>query len=198
MAETTTSPGIRLIGEVDAPAAGTWTLDPAHTTATFIARHLMVTKVRGHFDRLSGEITVGENIEDSYVEVTLEANSIISGSEQRDEHLRSPDFLDVEKYPTLTFRSTEVKQTGPTSLKVTGDLTIRDQTRPVVLDVDFEGVERAPWGATVAGFSARTEINREDWGMTWNAALETGGVVVSKKVQIEIEAEAQAAQAVAA
>jgi polyisoprenoid-binding protein YceI len=198
MAETATSPGIRQIGEVDAPAPGTWALDPAHTTATFTARHLMVTKVRGHFDRLSGEITVGERLEDSHVEVTLEAASIISGNQQRDEHLRSPDFFDVEKYPTLTFRSTEVKQTGPTSLKVTGDLTIRDQTRPVVLDVDFEGVERAPWGATVAGFSARTEINREDWGMTWNAALETGGVVVGKKVQIEIEAEAHAAQAVAA
>ena len=198
MAETATNAGIRQIGDVDAPAPGRWALDPGHTTATFVARHLMVTKVRGHFDRLSGAITIGERPEDSRVEVTIDAASIISGNEQRDEHLRSPDFLDVEKYPTLTFRSTEVKQTGPTTLKVTGDLTIRDQTRPVVLDVDFEGVERAPWGATVAGFSARAEINREDWGMTWNAALETGGVVVSKKVTIEIEAEASAAQAVAA
>ena len=198
MAETTTSTDIRQIGQVDAPAPGTWALDASHTKATFVARHLMVTKVRGHFDRLSGEITVGERPEDSSVEVTIDAASIISGSQQRDDHLRSPDFLDVEKYPTIRFRSTAVEQTGPTTLKVTGDLTIRDQTHPVVLDVDFEGVERAPWGSTVAGFSARTEINREDWGMTWNAALETGGVVVSKKVTIEIEAEATHAQAVAA
>jgi len=198
MADVATSTDIRQIGEVDAPAPGTWLLDAGHTTATFTARHLMVTKVRGHFDRLSGEITVGERPEDSRVEVTLEAASIISGNQQRDEHLRSPDFLDVEKYPTLTFRSTAVKQTGPSTLKVTGDLTIRDQTRPVDLEVEYHGVERAPWGSTVAGFSARTEINREDWGMTWNAALETGGVVVSKKVQIEIEVEANPAQAQAA
>jgi polyisoprenoid-binding protein YceI len=195
MAETATRTDIRRIGEVDAPAPGTWQLDAAHTTATFTARHLMVTKVRGHFDRLSGELTIGERPEESRVEVTLDAASIISGNQQRDEHLRSPDVLDVEKYPTLTFRSTAVKQTGPTTLKVTGDLTIRDQTRAVDLEVEFHGVERAPWGSTVAGFSARTEINREDWGMTWNAALETGGVVVSKKVQIEIEVEANPAQA---
>jgi polyisoprenoid-binding protein YceI len=198
MADVATSTDIRQIGEVEAPATGRWALDASHTTAAFIARHMMVTKVRGHFDRLSGEIFVGERPEDSRVDVTIDAASIISGSQQRDDHLRSPDFLDVEKYPTITFRSTAVKQTGATTLKVTGDLTIRGQTRPVVLDVDFEGVERAPWGATVAGFSARTEINREDWGMTWNAALETGGVVVGKKVKLEIEAEATPAQAQAA
>ncbi len=198
MAETAVTNEVRQLGEVDAPAPGTWALDVSHTTATFVARHMMVTKVRGHFERLSGHITVGERPEDSSVEVTIDAASIISGSEQRDEHLRSPDFLDVEKYPTLTFRSTDVKQTGPRSLKVTGDLTIRDQTHPVDLDVKFEGVERAPWGTTVAGFSARADINREDWGMTWNAALETGGVVVGKKVSIEIEVEANPAQAVAA
>src|SRR5439155_9605153 len=170
MADGETIRDIRQIGEVEAPAPGTWALDANHTTATFVARHLMVTKVRGHFDRLSGEITVGDRLEDSHVEVTLDAASIISGSQQRDDHLRSPDFLDVEKYPTITFRSTAVEQTGPTTLKVTRDLTIRDQTHPVVLDVEYEGVERAPWGATVAGFSARAEINRECWRMTWNAA----------------------------
>jgi polyisoprenoid-binding protein YceI len=198
MAGVATSTDIRQIGQVDAPAPGTWALDAAHTTATFTARHLMVSKVRGHFDSLSGEITIGERPQDSRVEVTLDAASIISGNQQRDEHLRSPDFLDVEKYPTLTFRSTEVEQTGPTTLKVTGDLTIRDQTRPVQLDVEFNGIEQTPWGKAVAGFSARTEINREDWGMTWNAALETGGVVVSKKITIEIEVEANPAEAEAA
>jgi polyisoprenoid-binding protein YceI len=198
MADVATSTDIRQIGQVDAPAPGTWALDAAHTTATFTARHLMVSKVRGHFDRLSGEITIGELPEDSRVEVTIEAASIISGNQQRDEHLRSPDFLDVEKYPTMTFRSTKVEQTGSTTLKVTGDLTIRGQTRPVQLDVEFNGIEQTPWGKAVAGFSARTEINREDWGMTWNAALETGGVVVSKKITIEIEVEANPAEAEAA
>jgi polyisoprenoid-binding protein YceI len=197
MAETATSE-IRRIGGVDAPAAGTWDLDAGHTTAAFVARHMMVTKVRGHFDRLSGRIHIADTPADSSVEVTIDAASIFSGSQQRDDHLRSADFLDVEKYPTITFTSTSVKQTGPSSLKVTGDLTIRDETRPVDLDVDFEGVERTPWGKTVAGFSARAEINREDWGMTWNAALETGGVLVGKKVSIEIEVEATPAQAQAA
>ena len=198
MAETALSNEIRQVGDVAAPAPGTWQLDTSHTTAAFVARHMMVTKVRGHFDRLSGQVQIGDTPEDSSVDVTIEAASIFSGDQKRDDHLRSPDFLDVEKYPTITFRSTSVKQTGPSTLDVQGDLTIRDQTRQVKLEVEFEGVERAPWGLTVAGFSAKAEINREDWGMTWNAALETGGVVVSKKVTIEIEAEASAAQAVAA
>jgi polyisoprenoid-binding protein YceI len=199
MAETALGTSeIRQIGDVAAPAPGEWSLDASHTTAAFVARHMMVTKVRGHFDRLSGLVRVGETPEDSSVEVTIDASSIFSGDQKRDDHLRSPDFLDVERYPTITFRSTSVKQTGPTSLDVTGDLTIRDQTRPVELTVEFEGVERAPWGTTVAGFSAKAEINREDWGMTWNAALETGGVLVGKKVTLEIETELNPAQAKAA
>jgi polyisoprenoid-binding protein YceI len=198
MAETATQSEIRQIGDVAAPAPGAWTLDASHTTAAFVARHMMVTKVRGHFDRLSGRVQIGETPEDSSVEVTLDAASIFSGDQRRDDHLRSPDFLDVETYPTITFRSTSVKQTGPSSLTVSGDLTIRDQTRPVDLHVEFEGVERAPWGTTVAGFSATAEINREDWGMTWNAALETGGVLVGKKVTLEIETELNPAQAKAA
>jgi len=198
MAETALSSEIRQVGEVAAPAPGEWSLDESHTTAAFVARHMMVTKVRGHFDRLSGRVQIGETPEASSVEVTLDAASIFSGDQKRDDHLRSADFLDVEKYPTITFRSTAVKQTGPSSLEVTGDLTIRDQTRPVELKVDFEGVERTPWGTTVAGFSAKAEINREDWGMTWNAALETGGVLVGKKVALEIETELNPAQAKAA
>ena len=198
MAETALSNEIRQIGDVAAPAPGTWQLDTSHTTAAFVARHMMVTKVRGHFDRLSGHVQIGDTPEDSSVEVTIEAASIFSGDQKRDDHLRSADFLDVEKYPTITFRSTSVKQTGPTTLDVRGDLTIRDQTRPVKLAVEFEGVERAPWGLTVAGFSAKAEINREDWGMTWNAALETGGVLVGKKVTLEIETELHPAQAQAA
>ena len=198
MAETALSTEVRQIGDVAAPAPGTWSLDASHTTAAFVARHMMVTKVRGHFDRISGQVQIGQSPEESSVEVTIDAASIFSGDQKRDDHLRSPDFLDVEKYPTITFRSTGVKQTGPSSLKVTGDLTIREQTHPVDLIVDFEGVERAPWGTTVAGFSAKAEINREDWGMTWNAALETGGVLVGKKVTLEIETELNPAQAKAA
>lgn len=198
MAETALRSEIRQIGEVAAPAPGTWALDASHTTAAFVARHMMVTKVRGHFDQVSGRVQIGETPEDSSVEVTIDAASIFSGDQKRDDHLRSADFLDVETFPTITFRSTAVKQTGPSSLKVTGDLTIRDQTRPVDLAVEFEGVERAPWGTTVAGFSARAEINREDWGMSWNAALETGGVLVGKKVTLEIETELNPAQAKAA
>ena len=198
MAETALGSEIRQIGDVAAPAPGSWTLDASHTTAAFVARHMMVTKGRGRFDRISGLVRIGETPEDSSVEVTLDAASIFSGDQKRDDHLRSPDFLDAEKYPTIRFRSTAVKQTGPTTLDVTGDLTIRDQTRPVDLRVEFEGVERAPWGTTVAGFSAKAEINREDWGMTWNAALETGGVLVGKKVTLEIETELNPAQAKAA
>jgi polyisoprenoid-binding protein YceI len=181
---------VRRFGEVDAPAQGTWALDPAHTVAAFSARHMMVTKVRGRFERLSGEILVGDRPEDSRVDVTIDAASITTDNTQRDEHLRSPDFLDVERYPSITFRSTSVEQTGPTSLTITGDLTIKDVTKPVVLAAQYEGIEKAPWGSTVAGFSARAEIDREAWGMTWNQALETGGVLVGKKVVLEIEAEA--------
>jgi polyisoprenoid-binding protein YceI len=198
MADTALSTEIRQVGDVIAPAPGAWSLDASHTRAAFVARHMMVTKVRGHFDRLSGSVQIGETPEDSHVDVVIDAASIFSGDQKRDDHLRSPDFLDVEKYPTITFRSTSVKQTGATGLKVIGDLTIRDQTRPVELTVDFEGVERAPWGTTVAGFSATAEINREDWGMTWNAALETGGVLVGKKVTLEIETELNPVQAKAA
>jgi polyisoprenoid-binding protein YceI len=169
-------------------------LDPSHTHAAFVARHLMVTKVRGRFEKLSGQITVGESPEDSSVEVELDAASITTDWAQRDEHLRSPDFLDVARFPTVRFRSTTVEQTGPTTLKVTGDLTIRDVTKPVVLNVEYNGATATPWGSLAAGFSARTEIDREDWGITWNQALETGGVLVGKKVVIEIDVEASPAQ----
>ena len=189
---------IRRIGDIEVPAAGNWELDQAHTAVGFVARHMMVSKVRGRFEKVTGQITVGERPEDSRVDVTIDASSIRSDSVQRDEHLRSADFLDVERFKTLSFHSTAVEQIGPSSLRVSGDLTIKDQTHPVLLDVDFEGVQKAPWGPTVAGFSARAEIDREQWGLTWNAALETGGVLVGKKVTIEIETELVPAQAQAA
>lgn len=173
--------------EIDIPAAGTWTIDPVHTTVSFVARHLMVAKVRGAFKEVSGTVVVAEDPAASTVEVTIGAASIDTASEMRDGHLRSPDFLDAEGYPTLTFRSTRLEQTGERKFRMHGDLTIRGTTRPVALDVEYEGVVRDPYGQEKAAFTAIGEIDREDWGMTWNQALETGGVLVGRKVRIEID-----------
>jgi polyisoprenoid-binding protein YceI len=172
------------------PTVGTWTLDPSHSVIGAVARHLMVTKVRGRFTSFDGAIHVAERPEDSWAELRIDAASIETGNEQRDGHLRSPDFLDVERFPELSFRSGAVERTGADSLRVTGDLTIRDVTRPVVLEVTFDGVVSDPWGGQRAGFTLRGEIDREAYGMTWNMALESGGVLVSRKIQLEIEVEA--------
>lgn len=171
------------------PAAGVYDLDQAHTTVEFVARHLMITKVRGRFATFSGSVHVAEVPEESSVEVTIDAASIDTSQAQRDAHLRSADFFDAETYPTLRFRSTSVALDGDL-WKVTGDLTVRDVTRPVVLDVEFDGANTTPWGTQAVAFSASTEIDREDWGLTYNQALETGGVVVGKKVRIELNVEA--------
>jgi polyisoprenoid-binding protein YceI len=171
------------------PETGTWNLDPTHTVVGFMARHLMVTKVRGTFKTFSGTITVGDTPETSSVHVSIDAASIDSGTADRDNHLRSPDFLDVESFPTLTFKSTAVRANGDGYL-VDGDLTIRDTTKPVTLEMTFDGTATDPWGNTKAAFTATTSINREDWGLTWNVPLEKGGVLVSKDIKIEIEAQA--------
>jgi polyisoprenoid-binding protein YceI len=176
--------------EVSMPAKGTWKLDPNHTVVGAVARHLMVAKVRGKFRVFSGAIHIEGTVEDSWAELDVDAASIDTGVEDRDNHLRSADFLDVEHHPKITFKSTKVEQTGANTLRVTGDLTIRAMTRPVVLDVTYEGLVSDPWGGTRAGFTMTGELLREDWGMTWNVALESGGVLVSKKVDLEIEAEA--------
>lgn len=172
------------------PVAGTYTLDPAHKRVGFVARHMMVTKVRGEFKEATATITVAEDPLESSVTATLQTASYDSGQEQRDGHVKSGDFLDVEKYPTIEFRSTAVKDFDGSEFVLVGDLTIKDVTRQVELSVELEGVTRSPWGTDVFGFSATTEIDREDFGITWNAALESGGVMVSKKVKIEIEGEA--------
>lgn len=163
---------------------GTWTIDPDHTEVGFIARHLMVTKVRGSFGTVTGTVVVPENVTDSSVSVDIETASVTTGNDKRDEHVRSGDFLDVEAHPQMTFVST--KFDGET---LTGDLTIRGITRPVELDVDFEGVAADPWGNTKAGFEAKTKINRQDWDLNWNVALETGGVLVSDQITIVIDAQ---------
>jgi polyisoprenoid-binding protein YceI len=175
---------------VELPEPGVWQIDPAHTVISAVARHLMVAKVRGYFRKFSGAIHIGERPEDSWVEVEIDAASIDTGVEDRDNHLRSPDFLDVENHPKLHFKSTSVEPVSNGDFKLHGDLTIRGITRPVVLDAHYEGVVADPWGGKRIAFSATTELFREDWGMTWNVALEAGGVLVSKSVKVEIEVEA--------
>ena len=175
---------------VQVPEAGTYALDQGPTTIEFVGRHLMITKVRGRFTDFDGHIVIGDPPEDSSVEVTINTASVASSDESRDGQLRSPDFLDVENYPTITFRSTKVDIGRDGRAKVTGDLTVKDVTRPVTLDVVFDGAQGDPWGGQRLGFSAHTDIDREQWGLTWNVALETGGVLVSKKIRLELNVEA--------
>jgi polyisoprenoid-binding protein YceI len=172
------------------PPAGTWTFDKNHTRLEFVARH-MLSKVRGRFTEFDGTVMIAERPEDSHVEVEMQTASITTDTGMRDDHLRSDDFLEVDEHPIMSFRSTELRPTGENTFQLVGDLTIRGITRQVVLDAEFNG-----WGPgpspdrpPLAAFSAKTEINREDWDMTWNVAVETGGFLVSKKVQIEIETE---------
>lgn len=172
------------------PAPGTFVIDPAHTRVGFVARHLMVSKVRGAFTGVAGEITIAEDPAQSAVAATIDTETISTGAPDRDAHLRSADFLDVATFPAMTFRSKAVTDLASGSFTLLGDLTIKDVTREVALKVDFEGAALSPWGQEVIGFSARTEIDREEFGITWNQALETGGVLVGKRVTIEIEAEA--------
>ncbi|MEU5908522.1 YceI family protein [Micromonospora sp. NPDC047527] len=172
------------------PAPGTYVLDAAHKRVGFVARHMMVSKVRGEFNEATATITIAEDPLQSSVVATIQGASIDTTQADRDGHLRSPEFLDVEKYPTLEFRSNGVKSRRGNEFVLTGELTIKDVTRPVELEVEFEGVGRSPFGQDIFGFSASTEIDREEFGLTWNVTLETGGVLVGKKVKIEIEGEA--------
>jgi polyisoprenoid-binding protein YceI len=172
------------------PAPGTYLLDQAHRRVGFVARHMMVSKVRGQFRDAEATITVTDNPLESAVSATIQAASIDTGATDRDNHLRSGDFLEAEKFPTLEFRSTGVKSHSGNEFVLAGELTIKDVTRPVELEVEFEGAGRSPFGQDIFGFTASTEIDREDFGLTWNVALETGGVLVSKKIKIEIEGEA--------
>lgn len=190
MSTTSSTDTVRVIDGRSVPAAGKWNLDPSHSSVGFTVRHLMVSKVRGGFTDYSTDIEIGDRPEDSRVDVTIQTASITTGDEQRDGHLTSPDFLDVAAYPTMTFRTLSVEPTSEDEWDIHGELTVRDVTRPVTLAVEFAGVSRDPWGNTRAGFSASTELDREDFGLTWNQALESGGVLVGKKVKIEIEVEA--------
>lgn len=166
---------------------GTWAIDPSHSDVSFTVRHLMVSKVRGSFSGVAGAINVG----DAGVQVTatIDASTINTRDENRDGHIKSGDFFDVENHPTWTFSSTAVTGSG-SDLKMTGDLTLRGVTKSVTLDVEFLGVNTDPWGNTKAGFEAKGEINRKDFGVEWNAPLETGGVLVGDKVNIELDIQA--------
>jgi polyisoprenoid-binding protein YceI len=181
---------VREMEGFELPPVGTWKLDPNHTAVQFVARHIL-TKVRGRFTGFDGTIQVAERPEDSRVDVEIDTATLQTNQDQRDEHLRSGDFLEIEKFPKITFRSTEVQPTGGNTLQAVGDLTIKDVTRRVTLQAEYEGQSTNPFGKRVMGFSARTTINREDWGMTWNMVVETGGWLVSKKVDLEIDAELQ-------
>jgi polyisoprenoid-binding protein YceI len=171
-----------------AELTGTYTLDPAHTRIGFVARHAMVTKVRGAFNEFEGTATIdGTDPALSHVQVAINAASIDTRNAQRDEHLRSNDFLAMAEYPQITFTSTSVSQTGDDTFEVTGDLTIKGVTNSITVPFEFEGAAKDPFGNERVGFEGSVTINRKDYGITWNAALETGGVLVSEKVTLEFE-----------
>ncbi len=169
-------------------ATGTYTIDPTHSRLGFVARHAMVTKVRGSFNKFDATVDVdGDNLAASKVSVTIDVDSIDTRNEQRDGHLRSNDFLDIATYPEITFVSTDITPVGDDVISVTGDLTIKGVAKPVTIDFTYEGSAIDPFGNLRVGFEGSVVVNRKDWGITWNAALETGGVLVSDKVTLEFE-----------
>ena len=174
-----------------ATATGTWTIDPAHSRLGFAAKHAMVAKVRGQFDTFSGTLVlVGDDAAASTATVEIEAASIDSGNADRDTHLKSADFLDVENHPALTFATTTVRQTDDDRFVLVGDLTIRGTTRSVEIEAELEGLSRDPFGNDRIGFTGSTRISRKDFGLTWNVALEAGGVLVSDAITITLDVSA--------
>jgi polyisoprenoid-binding protein YceI len=173
-----------------------WNIDTTHSGINFSIRHMVVSKVRGRFTKYSGVLKLDENdLTQSVVEASIDAASIDTGTAQRDDHLRSADFFDVEKYPELRFRSTRLQRVAEDRYQVTGELTIRDTTREVTLDVEYGGRAKDPWGNDRVGFIARTSLDRKDFGLKWNQALEAGGVLVGDRVEIELEVQAVKAAA---
>ncbi|MGH9177164.1 MAG: YceI family protein [Acidimicrobiales bacterium] len=179
----------RTVEGLDLPAAGTWVIDPSHSSVEVVARHMMISKVRGRFSRFSGSIDVAEVPEESSVAFTVDAASIDTADQRRDDHLRSGDFLDTERYPEITFRSTRIVPGRQGRWHVAGDLTVRDVTRPVELDVVLEGVGNAYGGPRLV-LSGSLEVDREEFGLTWNVALEAGGVLVGRQLKIELSIQA--------
>lgn len=169
------------------PTTGVWVIDPSHTSVEFVAKHLVVSKVRGRFASFSGTVTVADPLESSTAEISIDTASISTGDEKRDGHLVSADFLDVETFPTMRFSIDGGARRDGSRWIVPGELTIRDVTKPVELTVEPLGVVTDPWGNSKAGFSATTEIDREEFGITWNQTLEAGGVLVGRTVRVEID-----------
>jgi polyisoprenoid-binding protein YceI len=167
-----------------------WTIDSAHSEVNFTVRHMMISNVRGRFEKFTGTVDFDENNPaNTKVDVQIEAASLSTREPQRDGHLRSPDFLDVEKFPYLTFKSKRVNVIDTQHAELVGDLTIRDITREVILDVEYSGMSKSPWGTTNAGFTASTRISRKNWNLNWNVALETGGWLVGDEIKIDLELE---------
>jgi polyisoprenoid-binding protein YceI len=181
---------VREIEGVELPPAGKYELDITHTQVEFVARH-MLTKLRGRFTEFEGTIVVGDDIDSSSVEVEIKVDSVQTNTEQRDDHLRGADFFEVESFPVLTFESTGIRHTGGNAFELDGDLTVKGTTKPVTLNGEYLGWGQDPYGNTIFSASVATEINREDWDLTWNVAVETGGFLVGKKVGIEIDVEAR-------
>lgn len=168
---------------------GAWTVDLSHSSVGFTVRHLVVSKVRGKFAKFDATLEIAPDPLQSKVEATIDLASIDTGDDGRDNHVRSGDFFDIEQFPTMVFRSTGIRPNG-SDYYLDGDLTIKGITKPVTLDLEFNGVSGDPWGGTRAGFSAEGEVNRADYGITYNAALETGGVLIGEKLKVNIEIEA--------
>jgi polyisoprenoid-binding protein YceI len=173
----------------------TWNIDPTHTTIGFSIRHMVFSKVRGRFLTYTGAVELGDDLSKGSVDIAIDAASIDTGTAQRDNHLRSADFFDVEKYPQLRFRSTRVEDLGNDRLRVTGQLTIRDTTREVILEAETSGRGVDPWGNQRIGFAAKTSIDRKEFGLKWNQMLEAGGVLVGDRVDIELDVQAVSAAA---
>ena len=190
MTDTSQAPATREHAGAQIPLPGTYTIDATHSTIGFVAKHLVVAKVRGHFSEFEGSITFAENPLESTATLDILAASISTNEKNRDDHLRTGDFLLVEEHPTLTFRTTGLQSKGGGKYVLTGDLTVRGVTKSVDLAVELEGVVRDPWGGERVAFTASTEIDRDEFGVSFNQALETGGVMIGKKVKLELEIEA--------
>lgn len=169
---------------------GSYTIDPSHSRIGFVARHAMVTKVRGGFNEFAGSFVVADDVARSNAEVTIQADSVDTRSADRDAHLRSNDFFAMEQHPEIRFVSTAIEQVSDTEYRVTGDLTLRGVTKPVTIGLEYTGSATDPWGNTRVGFEGTTTVNRKDWGLVWNTPLDGGGLLVSEKVTLEFEVSA--------
>jgi len=178
------------MADATAPSTTIWEIDPAHSTAEFSIRHMMITTVKGRFSGITGAVEGDpDDLTTAKVHLDIDVTTVDTRQPDRDNHLRSADFFDVEKYPTMSFQSTRITRTGPNTYDVVGNLTLHGVTKEVVCQVTYEGQNKDPWGGTRAGYTATTTLNRKDYGLMWNVALETGGVLVGDQVKVSVELE---------